>query len=406
MIMGFASLAVDAGFGLNDRRDTQNAADIAALAAAWEDCNPRLSGAPNPIAAARASAKVNAYDHDLANVDVAVNDISASASSRTRVWEVVITSTNDTYLANASVIERDELTVQSRAVGSCERLQFLGGYAIFAGGDTTCGGGVELDLSGASKIVNGSVHSNGDVKVTGASTTITGTVTYRGSANLPAGVSEEKLFGSAYGYPVQVSMDEYRAGGSRRTRAQNDPNDGQNRFYDAGATDIDDSWIQSMGYGTKSGSDTIINKSGIYFTEGDIDVSGLVAGTDPVSGDTVTATFVANGQIHITGNTDLTAYDPLIGGPTDPGVVMFSNYLEPPAGPTCTGNAIQFSVSAADWTGIIFAPHGQAKLSFSSSSTLNGGIFAYTVDVSGSSFELSWYDNPSATPDYEVQLTE
>ena len=139
-----------------------------------------------------------------------------------------------------------------------------------------------------------------------------------------------------------------------------------------------------------------------HFTEGDIDISGLVAGTDPITGQPVRATFVANGQIHLTGNSDLTAYDPLVGGPNDPGVVIFSNYLEPPAGPTCTGNAVQFSVSAADWTGIIFAPHGQAKLSFSSSSTLNGGIFAYTVDVSGSSFELSWQNNPTATPDFEA----
>jgi hypothetical protein len=46
------------------------------------------------------------------------------------------------------------------------------------------------------------------------------------------------------------------------------------------------------------------------------------------------------------------------------------------------------------------------KLSFSSGSTLNGGIFAYTVDVSGSDFQLNWYDNPSADPDFEVELTE
>lgn len=399
MLLGFAALAVDAGFGLNDRRDSQNAADISALAAAWEDCNPRVSGSPDPIAAARSSAQTNGYDHALANVDVAVNDISASPSASTREWEVIITSTNDTYLADASVVDRGELTVQSRAVGSCERLPFLGGYAIFAGGDTSCNGGVELDLSGASKIVNGSVHSNGDVKVTGASTTITGTVTYRGSANLPGGVSEEKLFGSAYGYPVEITIDEYRAGGARRAAAGA-------RFYDAGTADIDNSWIRMNGHGTKSGSDIVLQDSGIYFTEGDIDVSGLIGGNDAATGDPVRATFVANGSIHITGNTDLKAFDPLVGGPNDPGVVIFSNYLEPPTGPTCTGNAVQFSVSAADWTGIIFAPHGQAKLSFSSSSTLNGGIFAYTVDVSGSSFELSWADNPSATPDFEVELTE
>lgn len=41
---------------------------------------------------------------------------------------------------------------------------------------------------------------------------------------------------------------------------------------------------------------------------------------------------------------------------------------------------------------------------FSSATSLNGSIFAYTANVSGSDFEISWKDNDAAEPDFEVNL--
>ena len=400
MIMGFVSLAIDTSLGLNDRRGTQNASDSAALAAAWEDCNPKVSGAPNPIAAARRVALENGYDHGDPDIDVAVNDLSA-ASSALRRWEVQITSTNETHFGAASVTGATDLTVLSRAVGECEELPFLGGYAIFAGAEPSCNGGVELDLSGASQIVNGGVHSNGDVKVTGSDTEITGTVTYRGSAQLPGDVDDRKVFGSPLTYPVDVAFGDYRLGGSRANAAA-----ALGRYMNAGSTDITDSWIDNQGYGDDAGSTITLTRSGIYFTEGDITLTGLEAGIDTSTGQPVKASFVAGGQVKITGSSSFAAYDPIVGGASDPGVAVFSNYLAPPSGPTCTGNAIQFSVSSAAWTGVMFAPFGQANMSFASGSTLNGGIFAYTVNISGSDFQLQWQDNPNAEPEHRVQLSE
>jgi len=84
---------------------------------------------------------------------------------------------------------------------------------------------------------------------------------------------------------------------------------------------------------------------------------------------------------------------------------MYSTYLHPDeGGPTCIGNAIQWSVSSGTWTGVIYAPYGQAKQSSASSASLNGSIFAYTIDLSGSDFSISWQDNPDAIPNYEVEL--
>ena len=39
--IAFASLAIDASLGYDERRDAQNAADNAAYAAAYDDCNPK-----------------------------------------------------------------------------------------------------------------------------------------------------------------------------------------------------------------------------------------------------------------------------------------------------------------------------------------------------------------------------
>ena len=50
VLMGFAALAMDGGLGFDDRRGTQNAADNAALAAAWSSSSgPIPSSAATPV---------------------------------------------------------------------------------------------------------------------------------------------------------------------------------------------------------------------------------------------------------------------------------------------------------------------------------------------------------------------
>ena len=167
--------------GYDDRRDTQNSADNAALAAAWEACNPVASGSPNPTQAARRIATQNGYDHTGPNIDVQVNNLSGS------MYEVIILSTEQNTFGKIPPISDGDMTVVSRAVADCKVFPFLGGYALFAGAPSSCNGGVELDLSGSSQIVNGGIHSNGDMKITGSAPDINGPITFIGDFNGDAG---------------------------------------------------------------------------------------------------------------------------------------------------------------------------------------------------------------------------
>jgi hypothetical protein len=387
MLMGFAALAIDAGMGYNDRRGTQNAADLAALAAAWEDCNPASASSPNPIQAARTTAADNGYDHTDTNTTVDVNDLGAGQ------WQVDITVQNNALFGAATPYANDDVTVLSSAIAECEAIPFLGGYAIFAGAPATCNGGVELDLSGSSKIINGGIHSNGELKITGSSTDVNGEVTYVGSSNY----SPSTQLYSELEYPVELSIADYRPGGSRALIYNDDAVPANDQYFNT--AHIDNNWMVNNGYAVStSGQKIEIQRSGVYYASDDIDLKqvSMAAG--------VKATFVTEGPIKLTGESDFSGFDPVIGGANDPGVLFFSNYLAPTAGPTCTGNAIDISTSSVTWTGVIYAPHGAVTPSFSSATSLNGSIFAYTVNVSGSDFDISWQDNPAAIPDFKVNL--
>lgn len=386
VLMGFTALAIDAGMGYSERRGTQNAADNAALAAAWQDCNPKVGLTPQQ--AALITAADNGYDDSDANVTVTVNDLGKGQ------WQVDITNVTDSTFGGATPYAGDEVTVLSSTVAECEAIPFLGGYAIFAGAPATCNGGVELDLSGASKIVNGGIHSNGELKITGSNTVVNGNVTYVNSSNY---TPSSQVY-TPLDYPVDIKITEYRPGGARATKYDNaDP--ALDQYFNT-SSDITATWLVNNGYATNvSGNEIKIIKSGVYYTTGEIFIN-----KDIFMAPGVTATWVAEKTIKISAKTNVKGFDPVVGGANDPGVLFYSNYLAPPSGPTCTGKAIDISSSGITWTGVIFAPHGAVTPSFSSATSLNGSIFAYTVNVSGSNFEISWQDNPNAEPDFRVNL--
>ena len=391
VLIGFSALAIDAGLGYSERRGTQNAADNAALAAAWEDCNPQNAASPNPMQAARTVALENGYDHAATNTDVVVTDLGQGK------WQVDITELSQGTFGGATPYAGDQITVLSTSIAECEAIPFLGGYAIFAGGPTSCNGGVELDLSGASKIINGGIHSNGELKITGSNTDVNGQVTYVGSSTF----SPSTQVFSELEYPVELTIDEYRPGGSRAATYNDDAVPANDRYFSTPNV-IDNNWMTSHPQSVATGNNSSITiiRSGVYYAGASMDLKQVTMAAG------VRATFVSEGPIKITGASAFSGFDPVIGGVNDPGVLFFSNYQAPPTGPTCTGNAINVSTSNVTWTGVIFAPYGAVTPSFSSATSLNGSIFAYTVNVSGSDFEISWQDNPAAIPDFKVNLLE
>lgn len=384
LLMGFVSLAIDSSMGYDDRRDTQNSADNAALAAAWEACNPVASGSPNPTQAARRIATQNGYNDSSPNIEVQVNSLGGS------VYEVIILSTENTTFGKLPPISDGDLTVVSRAVADCKTFPFLGGYALFAGAPSTCNGGVEMDLSGSSQIVNGGIHSNGDMKITGSAPDINGPVTYLGDFNGDAGDADpEKIFGSPIPYPIEVTLSEFAPGGTRAVAAGAD--------YHSTTGNITDNWLRTNGFAVNAGGGkTEITVSGIYYTTGNI----ALTNTQVAPG--VKVTFASIGNIDITGSGNYTAYSPVIGGANDPGILAISD----DGSASCTEQDIKWAVSTGTWSGVMFAPNGAIVFSASSGSTLNGSIFAYTVNLSGSSFNITWQDNPDADPDFDLSLKQ
>jgi hypothetical protein len=385
LLVGFAALAIDGGLGFDQRRGTQNAADNAALAAAWEACNP--SGGTTPQAAALAVAADNGYDDNDPDVVVTANAHGATE------YEVIIQRVNDTTFAGPGVAA-DTLTVVSRAVAVCEQEPFLGGYAIFAGADSCASGGaIELDLTGATKTINGGIFSNGDLKINGPNTTVNGDVNFRGSFTSNSGVTAEKWFGSPRTYPLELDIAEFRPGGARQTAEPG------NYFNSAPSTSIDNGWMVSNGHATGNNSNIVITQSGIYYSPKTGNDAINLKGVTTAPG--VAVTFVSEGEMHVIGDADITGYAPVTEGAYSP-LILFSN-AEPPG--SCSTNAIQFSGSSMTWTGLIYAPHGEVQMSASSTdATINGSIIAYSVSISGSNFQINWQDDTSGAPRFKVEL--
>jgi Putative Flp pilus-assembly TadE/G-like len=386
VLVGFAALAIDGGLGFDQRRGTQNAADNAALAAAWEACNPRDAAAPDPVGSALAVAAQNGYDDNDLEVVVTVNALDATE------YEVIIQRVNDTTFAGPGV-GAESLTVVSQGVATCEQEQFLGGYAIFAGADVCASGGaVELDLSGSTKTVNGGIFSNGDLKITGSDANITGSIEYRGNLNTNESdvvANAEKYFGSPKDYPVDLDIAEFRPGGPRATG---------DYFNSAPGVSIDNGWMVSHGHATGNNASIVISQSGIYYSPKTgnkaIDLKGVTTAPG------VTVTFVAEGQIEMNGSANITGHSPVATGGTAP-LLMFSNAGSPPA---CNVNAIQYSGNGINWTGLMYAPRGEVQMSSSSNVAVFGSIIAYTVNVSGSDFSINWQNDSGGTPRFTVEM--
>jgi hypothetical protein len=143
----------------------------------------------------------------------------------------------------------------------------------------------------------------------------------------------------------------------------------------------------------------VIIHSGIYYSPKTGNDAINLKGVSTAPG--VTVTFVAEGEMHVIGEADITGYAAVSAGGYSP-LILFSNASPTPS---CSTNAIQFSGSNLTWTGLIFAPNGEVQMSSSSSdATVNGSVIAYSVDISGSNFEINWQDDTSGAPRFIVEL--
>ena len=162
VLAGLIALVIDGGNVFLDRRNAQNAADSAALAAALA----RIRGGQSPTSVAIAMAAQNGYGNDGTNSTVAIHipPISGPHADDTEYVQVVIVSHVKTYLA--SLLGWRQFTNEVEAVARSkqpEQKQLLNGPALVSlAPKSDCGGGrafwvhgeVTLEITGGGVFIN------------------------------------------------------------------------------------------------------------------------------------------------------------------------------------------------------------------------------------------------------------
>ena len=370
LLMGIAALALDGGRMYDERRSAQNAADHASLAAAWANCRT-----VDPIAAALASAASNGYENDLVDDFVTITDLGGGE------FEAQVTSILDTTFAK--VLSTNQVDVSARAVGYCDIDDSLGGYALFAWGE--CAPPFELALTGSQQVIDGGVHSNGGLKLSGSNdptkpSIILGPVTYVDTINVNGVIDDYPPMGvdiigeqvpNPLPLPGRYDIADYRPGGK----------------YAPGGAEA----VPAYHYSSTDKSYAGIVPDGLYFVDGDLDLSAVQA---------TKATFVATGQISLIGSVN-TLDEPYL----DNGLGIFSNYLEG-GSDKCNETAIKWAGSDNNWSGVQYAPNGAIDMSAADNSSFNGSILAYNMTLAGSEFNIVYDDTYKAEPATTIQLNE
>lgn len=353
---GFAAIAADGGLLYKDRSDDQNAADHAALAAAWAWCHGE-----DPIAAAHQAAADNGY-----NDDGATNDVKVANHGDGRI-EVEIFLVRDPSFAGS--IGDDALETRAWTVAKCTLGETRGsdGGAVFAHSETCP---KSVDNSGSNNIITGGVHSNHRIDFAGSNNSVAGPTTYVTSLHLGG---SGNVFNPS---PVRTGVrpdpfaalfakDKYFTGASAQAAQA------AGRFYSAGSTKIDAGWLISRGY---LNSSTGRLQDGLYVTTNDIDIS-----YGNLTGD---VTFVsANGFLKISGSDqNLT--------PFDPDGLLAASHKDTP----CGTSAVSVSGSDSNWLGALYAPKAVVELSGSTNNDFWGALVGDEVRLNGSNLRVHFQD--------------
>lgn len=371
ILVGFAAFAIDLGDARQRKAQAQNSADFAALAGAGVLKEGTAAAAINE---ARAYVGKNDFSSDAAQVNIP--PAAGARAGDAQCAEVIATEDLSTTFARIFGIET--MKVNARAV-ACASPPLGSPYAVFAG-STTCADAISF--SGANRTVNGGVHSNSDIKIKSSGTVINGAATYINGVAPDSNVTynpstdNPRQLAETLPYPDHFEIDDYKPLGSM---AQLATDQGQ---YHYAPLAIDETWL------TDNFKVDILTKkivSGLYYTPGDISLSG--GGWNGTN-----VTFVTSeGIIHLNGNNfNFTPWDP-------GGLLLFSN--KNPGSCSAGQAVIKLNGNDHAWEGILYAPNGPLDFSGTNvTSSLNGRLVADTVHLSGSSQTLTRSDSFPGRP--------
>lgn len=355
ILLGMVALVIDVGFANAEKRQGQNAVDAAALAAAYA-----LQDGYTPAQAqtlAREYTAGNGYDNAVAGVTVTVNVPPSSGPhiGDSNYAEVLIDYDAPEFFITA--LGQNNGVISSRAVAGLTTSASQA-YALFAN-NSDCNNPDTLETSGNLTLVNGGVHSNGNVKVPGNNNDFIGGFTYNCSLTVSGNnntFSPPASTGSVQPFPVSYTYAEIC---------------GQ-----PGATlyTIDTDLLSIFGS---------IIPDGIYCSTGKLTISGG-------SGTSGNVTLAALGEINISGNSSsLTPY--------------WNNVLL--LTENSSSSAVDISGNSFAWEGLILAPNGRAKVQGETGSSLVGAILADTIQISGQGFSINAVDYGQGGPTF-VALVE
>jgi hypothetical protein len=351
VLMGMTAVAVDGGRLFVERSSVQNAADHAALAAAWEFCAEGDEAAS--VAAGLASAASNGMDSSSPTVEIAIEPLENDR------WQATVASQIEAPFA--AVLGKDTMATSGTAIAGCTpgakpiegtettTVTQQHGYTIFAGG--TCSSKT-IDGSGSNLTINGNVHSNRSIDWGGSNNVVNGLGTYVNTATMdtskitwnPSTDNPTKVSGTiSYDSIVSYKFADYAPDGDIAKSVPPDQ------------------------YHSKTGKWDLKKPiaPGIYYTPGDI-----VIGDSSL---TAEVTLVAGGEIDISGsNVNLSPYHG--------DLLAFSN-----SNAGCDNTGIKMGGSTNKWVGTVYAPNAMIEYSGSVNSSVTGSLIGLHVRLNGSS---------------------
>lgn len=360
-ILGVAALAIDGGNVYRQRGHLQNAADNVAMAAAYEDC----TGGLDPVGVGVSIAAANGYVDNGTTVSVVV-------APEGSYWRASVRAGNDTFFGQ--LLGMDRLDTSATALAGCTTAGGTG-YAIFAA-STTCGD-ITLDWSGSDTAVEGSVHSNDQVKVGGGGNSVIGDATRVDSGGTPGSIPWTTT-GTPLGWPVTYDVLDFlpiSRGGNGSVEAATVAA-GDNYVYVSGKLELKN---YAVGGVIPDG----VYVSGQELVVSDSNLSGNVTLVSaPTSSDRDKGTIDFSGS-----NLNLTPYWN--------GLLAFSDGRKnntATSSDNCDFAAVKMAGSNTTWEGIVYAPRGMIEYSGSSNSSLNGSLIGNTVKLNGSNLNITYED--------------
>jgi hypothetical protein len=372
LLMGIMAIGLDGGRLYGERRRAHNAADLAALTAAWTECIGGTESAA--VAAGLASAASNGFNNDGVTNTVTVNKLG---NRRYRA-----TVDTDIPAVFARVFSSNPLATGATAVGYCDR-GGGGEYALFASGNN-CPSVNQIQWNANNVTVIGKVHSNDEINIPANNATVDGETTHTGtftSTGTGLNLDPPPFSSGQQAYPKTWSLTDYAPSSTATPGTIAYKANQLGQYYNHGTS----------GWNTGDG---VLLLPGVHYVAGNVRIGqnlGVILPALPGQYEGVTIVS-KNGLIDFTGNNVALSFWE---HPDNNGLLLFTTKPEPPAtSPSCTEAAIRLRGNNIATTGILYAPNGVIDTQGLTNAPAVGALWAYRILLSGENYSVTFPQLP------------